>query len=128
MKTIEYQEDWGECNSVSHPYFNEEAPEELPKYLIDSLNGMDDDQRQDVQDLLCLMLKKVLTIIVNPKARPKKKSSGIASRAALLHRLVCNPEMNTRDIPEAYGVPVNAIFDELPYLEKELRTIAKLLH
>lgn len=128
MKTVEYKESYAEHNAVAHPYYKQSDSESLPRYLLDFLTELDKEQQEQVTDLISEVLKRVLTIVVSPKSRPKKASSGIAARAALLHRLLVQPELNTRDIGSAYGVANNAVFDELPYLEKELTGVGKLLH
>lgn len=132
MTREHYEEDWGRHNATPHTYYTDpEKPQEgddMPRYLLDGLRSMTHEQQQDVKDLMTAMLKRLLAIIVTPATRTRQKASAIAARAVLLHRTICNPAMNTRDMAEAYGVPNNAVYDEQKALCRDLKSLAPLLH
>lgn len=131
MTQEHYEEDWGRHNETPHPFFDtpgSKTDDPLPRYLQQFVRTLDDEQLQDAKDLLCIALRRLLTLICSAETRAKKRASAIAARAVLLHRAICHPDMNTRDIAEAYGVPGNAVYDELKALDSELSGLARILH
>lgn len=86
---------------------------------IEEIKAMLEDQRLEVAQSIIKFIVEV-PILGKSASNQKATQARIASRVALLDRLLNKRELRARDIPSVYGVSIHQYYDTLEEVEAQL--------